>query len=93
MNVAAPVASSEVTVRRITVAEYNRMIEAGIIREDEKVELLDGQLVTRLPGARPAIGCRHVVPSLLSMRRVCEQCAAGMPWSRPLRWHGTLVPA
>jgi Uma2 family endonuclease len=35
MYVTAPVASSEVNLRRITVDEYNRMIEAGIIREDE----------------------------------------------------------
>jgi Uma2 family endonuclease len=53
MNVAAPVVSSEVTLRRITVDEYNRMIEAGIIREDEKVELLDGQLVAVTPQGWP----------------------------------------
>ena len=33
-------------VRRFTVAEYHRMGEVGILGEDERVELLDGWIVT-----------------------------------------------
>jgi Uma2 family endonuclease len=32
-------------VRRITVTEYHRMAEAGILRADERVELIAGQIV------------------------------------------------
>jgi len=41
-------------VRRITVDEYHRMGEAGILSEDERVELLDGLLIEMAP-----IGYRH----------------------------------
>jgi Uma2 family endonuclease len=35
-------------VRRFTVAEYHRMIEAGILREGEPYELLDGWIVPKM---------------------------------------------
>jgi Uma2 family endonuclease len=40
--------------RRLTVAEYHRLGEAGILGEDDRVELLEGQLVQMSP-----IGPRH----------------------------------
>ena len=43
------------TRRRFTVDEYQRMGEAGIIHEDERVELIDGEIVMMA-----AIGGRHV---------------------------------
>ncbi len=39
--------------RRITVDEYHRMIEAGILGEDEHVQLLSGTLVAMTPQGRP----------------------------------------
>lgn len=39
---------------RFTVAEYHRMGEAGILGEDERVELIDGEIVDMTP-----IGRRH----------------------------------
>jgi len=40
--------------RAITIAEYHQMIEAGILKEDERLELLDGEIIERCP-----IGPRH----------------------------------
>ena len=44
----------EVTRRRFTVQEYHRMGEVGILHEDDRVELIDGELVEMA-----AIGTRH----------------------------------
>jgi Uma2 family endonuclease len=35
-------------VRRFTVAEYHQMIKAGILQEDEPIELLEGWLVPKM---------------------------------------------
>jgi hypothetical protein len=39
--------------RRWTRLEYERMIDCGIFREDERLELLDGVLVVREPQGDP----------------------------------------
>ena len=42
------------TPRRFTVEEYHRMGEAGILAEDERVELIEGEIVRMTP-----IGSHH----------------------------------
>ena len=42
-------------VRRFTVAEYYAMAEAGILTEDDRVELIDGVIVEMA-----ALGSRHI---------------------------------
>jgi Uma2 family endonuclease len=41
--------------RRFTVEEYHRMAEAGILGEDERVELLDGDVVEMSPVGDPHV--------------------------------------
>jgi Uma2 family endonuclease len=51
--------------RRWTSAEFRQMVDAGIIRSDEHVQLLDGEVVTMTPQNRPhAIAVRLVQRAL-----------------------------
>jgi Uma2 family endonuclease len=45
MNIAATTAAEGLPRRVFTVEDIGRMIEAGIIREDEKFELVEGEIV------------------------------------------------
>jgi Uma2 family endonuclease len=53
MNVASVSPDVHERLRRISVDEYHRMIETGILGEDEKVQLIDGMLVAMTPQGRP----------------------------------------
>ncbi|MEW6499592.1 MAG: Uma2 family endonuclease [Cyanobacteriota bacterium] len=46
--------SVQLVQRQFTVAEYHRMAEAGILTEDERVELIEGEIVQMSP-----VGRRH----------------------------------
>ena len=46
--------ATQVIRRRFTVNEYNLMARAGILHEDDRVELLEGEIVEMA-----AIGSRH----------------------------------
>ena len=53
-------------VRRFTVAEYYAMAEAGILTEDDRVELLDGVIVEMAPVGSRHVGCVNLYTRWLS---------------------------
>jgi Uma2 family endonuclease len=68
--------------RPFTVAEYDRLIAAGILQEDERVELIDGEIVEMAP-----ISIRHAarvnVLSALFLRRVGDRAIVSV--QNPIR--------
>jgi len=67
MNVTFPGltrAAEDLSRRRFTVAEVEAMVEAGIIDEDERVELIGGELVLMSPK-----GARHELVKVALLRR------------------------
>jgi Uma2 family endonuclease len=55
-------------IRSITSADYYQMIESGIIREGEKVELISGQIFTMsAKGTRHTLSTRKLFKQLLAL--------------------------
>ena len=46
-------AMEQVALRRWTREEYDRMVDAGILREGEKVELVDGEILNKMGQGEP----------------------------------------
>src|SRR3990172_3679840 len=55
------------TRRLFTVAEYHRMAEAGVLGEDDRLELIDGAVVEMTP-----IGRRHAACVARLTRRLVQ---------------------
>lgn len=51
---------------RISVAQYHAMIEAGILTDDDAIELLEGWLVTKMPKKPLHRAVTHLVRKLLT---------------------------
>lgn len=71
-----------------TVAEYDRMVETGILTEDDRVELLEGYVVEKMPANPPHDGSvMAVVRRLLRFAppgwMVLSQMGARLAESRP----------
>lgn len=58
----------ERTLRRFTVDEYHRMADAGVFRPDERVELIDGEIVEMAPIGRRHANCVNNLTRLLITR-------------------------
>ena len=58
------------TRRRFTADEFHRMARAGILHEDDRVELLDGEIIEMAP-----IGSRHAATVNRMTRRFNERAA------------------
>jgi Uma2 family endonuclease len=70
-------AKVELPRRRFTVEEYHRMAEAGILHEDDRVELIEGEIVQMSP-----IGPRHILCVIELTRRfvlALRDCAVVSP--------------
>jgi len=57
--------SSPPATRRFTTAEYYRMVAAGILGEDDRVELVDGRVVEMTPIGPRHAGCVKEITRLL----------------------------
>ncbi|MBI4504649.1 MAG: Uma2 family endonuclease [Chloroflexi bacterium] len=56
----------QLTRRRFTVDEYYRMAEAGILGEDDRVELIDGEIVEMVPIGDRHAGCVDYLTNVLA---------------------------
>lgn len=65
LGVVVPVVAGAPPVRRFTVEEYHRMIEAGILSENDRVELLDGWILEMSPIGPPRRTCVSVLQAVL----------------------------
>ena len=51
--------------KRFTVEEYHKMLDAGILQEDDRVELIEGEIVTVAPIRMRHIMCLNRLVSIL----------------------------
>ena len=75
-------------VRRFTVDEYHHMIRTGLLTEQDKVELLEGWIVPKMPRNPPHDGTLDLTQEVLrgclpSGWRPRAQCAVTLPDSEP----------
>jgi Uma2 family endonuclease len=57
-----------VSRRRFTVDEYHRMLEGGILAEDDRVELIEGEIVEMTPIGPRHAACVDRLNGLLTLR-------------------------
>jgi Putative restriction endonuclease len=79
--------------RRFTADEFERMVELGIFREDERLELIDGGIVEMAPighrhGACVAQLNQHLVAGVRDRALVWVH---GLPGSRPTRFPSLIL--
>ncbi|HET8655635.1 MAG TPA: Uma2 family endonuclease, partial [Longimicrobiaceae bacterium] len=58
--------------RLLTVDEFHAMARAGILTEDDRVELIDGKIITMTPIGGPHMGCVNRLTRLLVSRTLPE---------------------
>ena len=69
MNVAWTKAAEGYPRRAFTVEDVRRMIEIGVIAEDERLELIEGELVVMAPKSYAHELVRHALSELMSDQR------------------------
>jgi Uma2 family endonuclease len=83
-------AREQVTRRRFTVEEYHRMGEAGILRDDERVELIEGEIVQMNPIGGPHVRCVNELHWLLGQQ--IRDRGLRVSLQNPIRLNGGLEP-
>ena len=53
LTMPAPVGIPPFPIQKISVARYHQMIEKGVYTEDDKVELIEGYIVSKMPHGTP----------------------------------------
>src|SRR5215470_13244778 len=65
--------SAQLESRRFNVAEYHQMANAGVLKPDDRVELLDGEVIQMSPIGSPHAAC--VTRSADALRRLVRKMA------------------
>jgi Uma2 family endonuclease len=73
-SASAPALPENLKVRRhrFSVDDYHAMVEAGVLKEDERVELIEGEVVAMSPIGKLHASCVNRLMALL-FRRIGEQ--------------------
>jgi Uma2 family endonuclease len=71
-TVTGPSWGGNASMRRLSVPEFHRMVQAGIFEEDDPFELLEGYLVLKMPRNPP-----HDSTIQRVQRRLFQRCPAG----------------
>ena len=58
----------ELALRPFTVDEYHLMAEAGVLKEDDRLELIDGRIVNMSPAGSRHAACVNRLTALLAPR-------------------------
>ena len=81
--------SVEYSRRPFSIAEYEQMVETGIFDEDDRLELIEGDIVAMSPIGTPHAACvrrlTRVLSRMLGERcQISVQCPMAIPdWSEP----------
>lgn len=65
------------TAKRFTIEEYHRLIDLGIFQEDDRMELIEGEIVNMVSKGKPhAVCCRNLIRELSTLvgNRAIIQC-------------------
>ena len=85
---ALPIQGTMAGFRRFTVAEYHKLIQIGILTEDDNLELLEGYLVHKMSRNPPHDGTLQIIQDTLTAVlpagwRLRVQCAITLTDSEP----------
>ena len=78
---------TQVARRAFTVDEYHRMAEAGILSRDDRVELIDGEIVRMSPIGSPHAACVDRLTALLTARLRRRAIVRVQSFGTLAHWH------
>jgi Uma2 family endonuclease len=90
--------STQPSRRPFSIAEYDQMVASGILRDDDHVELIEGEIIAMSPIGPPHAACVRRLDRLLTRllgdrTLISVQCPVAIPnWSEPNPDLALLVP-